>query len=450
MKRYWNNKGRITLCLLLFALCSTLLALCLILPNKANSGPYLDSAHANTSYGVNRSSLSTFGYSMGNCAHCHEQHASIGGTEPAPAGGSPTKYELFTGIGQNQGSRFCYACHRDPGLSQQISMPYQYNYSRIAGGDNNTCPAHIRGAFVFILDDCSGSRASICSSSYGSAHCLKDIQNFLANKWNFPAGDDVQACSGCHNPHRAKRDPHTTIGRTDGSGNLIVSAVSRPSRHSKDNNVWDLWGDESGERMRDYAGAIPYQAPYRYSSTTTYEPDGSNITNGSNLFDTVTFCLDCHSQSVGGRYAINWGTTGNVHGLAPSQNCCNLGDKKAPYPADPAAPTPYPNYVLSCLDCHEPHGSPNPMLLRQEVNGINVGTFSGTQYWNFCSACHTIYTGVISGYHSGLTSSSSCVCHTHYLGSSMGCWPASNCNSFGLPGCATAVCDGFVGLVPSL
>lgn len=55
----------------------------LLYPEKANSGPYLDSAHGNSTYGVNRSSISTFGYSKGNCVHCHEQHASIGGAEPA-------------------------------------------------------------------------------------------------------------------------------------------------------------------------------------------------------------------------------------------------------------------------------------------------------------------------------------------------------------------------------
>lgn len=88
MERYWNNKGKILLSPKFLALCSILLALCIVLclllyPNTASSGPYLDSAHANTSYGVNRSGLSSFGYSIGNCAHCHEQHASIGGSEPA-------------------------------------------------------------------------------------------------------------------------------------------------------------------------------------------------------------------------------------------------------------------------------------------------------------------------------------------------------------------------------
>lgn len=116
---------------------------------------YTVSAHGNTSYGVNRQGLSSFGYSIGNCAHCHEQHASINGSEPAPAGGSPTKYELFTGIGQSQNSRFCYNCHQDSGASVQNSMPAQYSYSYSAGGDATlTCPNDIMQAFQFFTDTC--------------------------------------------------------------------------------------------------------------------------------------------------------------------------------------------------------------------------------------------------------------------------------------------------------
>jgi len=43
------------------------------------AGPYLDSAHGNSSYGVKRSITKLSDYARGNCAHCHEMHASIGG-----------------------------------------------------------------------------------------------------------------------------------------------------------------------------------------------------------------------------------------------------------------------------------------------------------------------------------------------------------------------------------
>ena len=449
MKKFFisSRPFKFLLCVLVFLSLLFIVHDAYVQPPPPPTPTYTISAHGNTSYGVNRTGLNTpinFGYSTGNCAHCHEQHASIGGTEPAPAAGSPSKYLLFTGIGQDQDSRFCYNCHRDPGASVQYpsgSMPNQYNYSYMAGGDTTlTCPDNIRDAFLYIDSACS-PKTSWCSHGglEASAHCLYGIQDLLKNKWNFPARDDVQACSGCHNPHRTKRDPHTTTGRTDALGNLIVSSVSLPSKHSKDNNVWDLWGDQSGERMRDYAltnGAL-YCAPYRASAgapnTARREPDGcsalanacqplpaggvaTNCTNGSGMFDAVTFCLECHAQSVGGQTAINWTATGDVHGLAPSQNCCDLGDKIAPYPDDsqytPA--NPYPNHVVSCLDCHEPHGSPNDDLLREVINGTRLPTYVKTdlRWWDLCSACHTIKLGTM--YHlATMGPTDTCTCHSH-------------------------------------
>jgi predicted CXXCH cytochrome family protein len=405
-----DNKSRIIFSPKFLALCFILLALCILFwmlyPNKASSGPYLDSAHGN-SYGVLRTSLSTppNNYGQGNCAHCHEQHASIGGAEPAPNTGNaagPDKYELFQALFVDQGTTFCYGCHKDPGVSnQKIPMPNQYNYSHIAGGDINTCPDDIKEAFQFVST--TGWPQSNCGSNNGSSHYLSDIQALLTNKgsaWNFSnTAADNNPCSGCHNPHRAQSDPHTVTGRIGADGKL-VSSISKPNQHSKDNNVWQLWGDDTNERMNNYT---TYQASYRYNSTTTYEPDGYNTSDPTRTVDVVAFCLRCHKDQVYSTYrgnlnAIDWTTsnTADIHGAGTQGSCkCDLGDKKLPYPVDTYGyppytyPTiPYPNYVLSCLDCHEPHGSPNEYLLREEVNGTHVGAFQPKAWYNFCAACH--------------------------------------------------------------
>ena len=355
----------------------------------AAGGPYLNSAHGNTSYGVDRVGLYTptdFGYPMGHCAHCHEQHASICGSEPPPASGSPTAYLIFAS-GTSQANSFCFRCHRSS-TDQQGGMPAQYNYSRMAGGDTTiTCPDDIKESFKFV--DTAGVPQSNCSSSVGSSHFLVDIKTFLQSKWGW--GATVNPCSACHNPHRAKRDPHdTTSGRTDGSGNLIVSAVSRPSAHA-DLTTWELWGDSAGERMSDYT--TDYQAPYRKGFTDKYEPDGSTIyQDGRNLADYVSLCTDCHNSSntifstVLGRNlkTIDWAT--EVHGNGNADTYITVD---APYTAGSGAL----GYVLSCLDCHEPHGSPNAFLIREEVNGEAVGvgtitTFSTTDWHLLCDRCH--------------------------------------------------------------
>jgi len=145
-------------------------------------------------------------------------------------------YELFcinSGDPYGQTQFFCEACHMNNSPVQVL--PFQYDYSRIAGGDDNNCPDGIRTAFGFIKDDCSGAVGAttpICGSSSGSAHCLRDIVTFLSGKWGFIAGG-INPCSGCHNPHRAQRDTHTSARFV---GQKLPGVVSRPSDHSKDNN----------------------------------------------------------------------------------------------------------------------------------------------------------------------------------------------------------------------
>lgn len=387
--------------------------------------PYTLSAHGNVSYGVNRIGLSSFNYSKGNCAHCHEQHASIGGAEPAPAGGAPSKYELFRSLFTDQSSMFCYPCHQDAG-AQQV-LPAQYNYSYIAGGDTGaTCPNNIRAAFVYYYNSAAtggcGARAStLCgyTTIVYSAHCLYDIRVFLNGKWNFGSvAADIDPCSGCHNPHRTQRDhlqPGQAFQWTNG-----VSSLSKPSTHSKDNNVWTLWGDDSTERMSNYN----YQPPYRYNSTTTYEPDDDATNDKSRTVDFVALCTDCHnttytitSTKLGTLKKIDWSY--DQHGSA-YQVCCDYGDKKAPY-------SNATNYVLSCLDCHEPHGSPNEYLLREEVNGTHVGQFNAKYWYNFCSACHINLNKHMPGI--GPSNNNCWGCHTHGWnnGSTCGC---SQCKTF--------------------
>jgi predicted CXXCH cytochrome family protein len=54
-----------------------------------------------------------------------------------------------------------------------------------------------------------------------------------------------------------------------------------------------------------------------------------------------------------------------------------------------------PNYVLSCTDCHEPHGSPNEFLLRPTLNGSPVNAahaptgIGNGQWYYWCQACHS-------------------------------------------------------------
>ncbi len=355
--------------------------------DNASSSSYLDSAHGSSSYGVNRSSLSTFGYSRGICAHCHEQHASIGGSEPQPIGGPSPRCLLannFSGKTTNlyeQSDNVCFYCHSGPTMTYQNPAFYNYPYSITFGGNPDTTPNNILDTFN--------------SMSY---HNLYDIYRFITglsgshpNFPNFPSNSNP--CSGCHNVHIAKRSCNKPP--LSNPYDPTKSAISRPSDPS------NLWGDDAVERMDYYT--TNYQPP-RYYNSNNLEPDGSSSdrnTQAKKTPDYVTFCTDCHnisntiySTTLGRNLrTIDWNIN-EKHGKGSADNAVSLKD---PYSLT------LDNKVLSCLDCHEPHGAPNVMLIRKVVNGAALsGTIStitpvgctppypqGNKYLGYlCNRCH--------------------------------------------------------------
>jgi hypothetical protein len=129
-----------------------------------------------------------------------------------------------------------------------------------------------------------------------------------------------------------------------------------------------------------------------------YEPSGNaSPSDGSDLPDYVTFCLDCHQYQLydpeRGKNvkAINYAD--EAHGGALSNTCTELGfaegTLKAPYTDFPNS-----NYILSCLDCHEPHGTLNRLhLIRRVINGQIVAADTApcgqsSDMAEVCGKCH--------------------------------------------------------------
>ena len=351
----------------------------------ADAGPYRDSAHGNTTYGVDRTSTSQ--YTQGHCAHCHEQHASIGGSEPDPDSGGTDSYSdeyhylLFRKSYTSQTDTICYDCH-GTGTAYTSGIS-NYSYSKNFGGNTSNYDSTIKAAFGHTIS--------------GSSHYLPNIVTQILDvtylrtagnqAWQLKGNSDPSLnprnpCDACHNPHLAKRSCNIPD-----SYDYSKSAISRPSDHN------NLWGDGSGEKMSDYSSV--YQAPYWYNTTSYYEPFSTNtIQTGSNLPDYVTFCTDCHNTYntidstnpclPGGSRAleqIDWSGSGDKHG----QRNSTANHLRDPYST---------NKVLSCLDCHEPHGSTtNIFLLRTEINGV-AGVFvpdtSDASWGNLClGTCHS-------------------------------------------------------------
>ena len=329
---------------------------------------YTDSAHGNASYGVNRSGT---GYPIGSCAHCHDTFDS------GICGNDVFGFMLFASNDNpaSQTGNFCFECHegfgsvqvRDGGLKN-------HTYSTNFGGGTAT--------FTTIYDAFNPPTGATPSS-----HNLSDVLNHAVGR-DIGFTSDTNACFVCHDQHLAQQNYPVISSGLGG----VKTAIRRPLDYAS--TPTELWGDDAGELMIYYWNNNPgrYQQPYyEDQSGTKFEPSGASVPNdGADVPDYLSFCLDCHADPVessdhGTLVAIDWSkATGNWHGSSPKA-LTGMGYPIAPYTVTTR------NYLLSCTDCHEPHGSENEWLLRTTVNGkdgISVN-FEG-DWWEFCTACHVL------------------------------------------------------------
>lgn len=352
---------RIKIALLLFYFATSVPTICF-------GGPYSDSAHGDTTFGTNRSVMASQGYARGNCGHCHEQHTSVDGEEPAPVANTPSHFALMadnfsqaaTGP-YSQDDDFCFYCHVDIGAVQSEGGISNQQYSETFGCASSS--------------DASGIMAAFNLQFY---HNLKDIQTFADGEFSFFSSDS-NPCAACHNPHRAKRN-------SADPDNPVQSALSRPTDHE---NLWTQSMDATYNTFSQ-----EYEPPY-CSSSANREPDASAsaLTGAENTLDYVAFCADCHNSSntiystnLGRNLRkIDWSTIGDKHGMLDRDVSAGVAYKplfvvqpeRPPYVVtfvnDGSGNTAVTTHnVLSCMDCHEPHGSANATLIRSHVNSEDL------------------------------------------------------------------------------
>jgi predicted CXXCH cytochrome family protein len=386
-----------------------------------------DSAHGSATSGVHRTSLPespSQAYATGNCAHCHEQHASVNDSEPTPAGGSGYYAVFKSGLGNSD--NFCFGCHTTSGGQQAVT---NYNYSRRFGGHAGSTVASIRDAFP---------TAPGALGSAPSGHNLASIAtwayviNSSSNPWGWVkdgSTNTTNPCLACHDVHRSMQTSGPPSWDSS-KANLIL-----PQAHNRayaDNLYGHLWGDENEqrsitriiptgtvpasvyERQSDLAANWPaspsetraYQSPN--SLLGGYEDGGTG--DGSSQPNYTELCLACHRLVVTGVVKIKYDKTivaanREMHGLAEEEFPCagsgGWGDLRPPYVTTSGEGYPSPpgtctdtkrnkNYIVGCLDCHEPHGSALPYMLREEVNGhvVNPALITSTNLKDFCIGCH--------------------------------------------------------------
>ena len=260
-------------------------------------------------------------------------------------------------------------------------------------------------------------------------------------------------CTTCHNPHIVT-GKHWEVASGVSPvtrPKLDADPATNPRAMGK-----SLWGAVSGQKMNDFAakgsgtGGWKY-AMYRgvpFGSTSipadqpaVYQPpkkgSGYNFEfDGNKLPDYPTLCLDCHTNRIGSHPPVNWGQgvsctdnsvdppsqrveCGAQHGLKPanvpyySSDPGWWGNNGNPdpifnqdgvtrgrgyghfmrWPYESADRNAGINFVMSCTDCHEAHGSNIGSMLRTNPNN---GT--GSTIWNtMCNNCHYYYGGQHAG-----------------------------------------------------
>jgi hypothetical protein len=319
---------------------------------------------------------------------------------------------------------FCYNCHDG---SPVVNMA-------ISGNVNN-----IQQAFA-----------------QGRHHPVRDNENghiFTINGANFEL-----ECTTCHNPH-------TVTGRHSDAAEGLTS-VTRPDLSQPERNPVAMgnlpWGDDPAEKISQFAARGSGSGGWYYSiargrrivfdRSAVYQPPvvgggGLHFEFGEDVLpDYATFCLDCHTYRMGTHPPVNWGQpgvqpTGNAvdppdqrieagaqHGLGSANKPSFWGDQglfgnsgnpdpifnvaNVPrgrgaghfmrWPYESASRNAGINFVMSCTDCHEAHGSGIGSMLRQQVNNG-----PGSTIWNtMCNNCHYYY----GGNHAGM-SCGSASCH---------------------------------------
>lgn len=349
----------------------------LLLPILVNAGPYTDSAHGNSGYGVLRSSTSNIAvgsgtvYTRGNCVHCHEQHASIDGVEPEPSSPvGPSNFLLFSNAipdapaPQNTYSETetaCLACH---GGTQNESVIVNNNFSVTFGGAAT-----------------AGVDTILKALNQLSYHNLNDISVLVSGNVAFNVPSGATPCSACHNPHLAKAnsDPLNI-------GDPTFTALSRPTDHL------NLYGDDTSERMPNSTDSPTeyYQPPNRVGGGL--EPDGGLIAaeQAAKTPNYNTFCIDCHNQDNDTIWSEALGRNLKTFDWSLEQHGGGVAhDGIKTEMLSPFIDSNLGEYTLSCLDCHEPHGSSNIYLIRTTVNGGSVSLQTTDHEWdNLCQRCH--------------------------------------------------------------
>ncbi|MDH5523945.1 MAG: cytochrome c3 family protein [Desulfobulbaceae bacterium] len=313
----------------------------------AHAGDYRNSSHGNN---VSRARTADKGYATGNCAHCHEQHASIerSTATPNPALTFATEEAL------------CSTCHQT--IQTAINKPYSHPIDNLIYEDLHTI---------------------------GKMEAGQNGAPFSGNNRHVE-------CADCHEPHTAQADSHVhepgTIHGNEVSGVLKgtwgVEPSSYPVSWAPPTNFTEL-----KPATKEYQICFKCHSYYALQDSDgitgiTPGPSGATVTDQSMEFNPNNASFHPVVQALGSNALSD-----PERIAAPWQN---IGDQ-----------------TMYCSDCHGddtgyatagPHGSNNRYMLKGEgASAVSWPTKAdGVTLWRlsdatsseasqiYCNLCHEL------------------------------------------------------------
>jgi len=388
---------------------------------------YTNSAHGSSMSGVDRASLDErfrgtgyLQYSRGNCAHCHEQHASIDG---AASGANPVLvFNDDTGTSapgalSSAASRtLCSDCHDGDPVSPNVVEQLEKQYAHPTYQEYNShtmSKLEMRdGGMVFRPEQYGGRRHAECVDCH-EPHTLSYWNDAIPNPFPGSSTHEYRGASPA-----ASRD------------NNLVSGVLRGAwgvRHTNE----PFWGAMNGvtfetfvevESRHDAGTGDPvpmreYNICYKcHSYYALNEPDGVLAINGPSgqlITDQAMEFSKNNRSAHPVREGLLYQTASIAKGLAPLSG--EFGAQcKSPW-------TNYGEQTMYCSDCHGadtettgtgaakgPHGSTRRFMLKGNKQywpanadgtlfSLNRLSSDATRESDagqlFCLNCHDIYNG---------------------------------------------------------
>lgn len=198
---------------------------------------------------------------------------------------------------------------------------------------------------------------------------------------NLPADSMAAVCTACHkDPHALnlyERDPHSVA-------DLTCSACHKI--HNTEKRAYLLKAPENDVCLECHASV---RSDFAQS---THHP----------VMEGVVACRDCHTEVAQSPKQHRTG--------GPAEACVEChGRMQGPFPFEHEPAVSYSVNDGGCMNCHQPHGSSFPMMLKQSYE---------SPHYSLCSQCHVVPKHLNNMKHGTMWAGVPCYeCHTDVHGS---------------------------------